>query len=58
MVMNRKIKKNAGITLIALVITIVPFKNLINDEYCRDISNKIKAVLNVKWKNIHICRTY
>lgn len=27
---------------------IVPFKNLINDEYCRDISNKIKAVLNVK----------
>lgn len=29
---------------------IVPFKNLINDEYCRDISNKIKAVLNVKMK--------
>lgn len=27
---------------------IVPFKNLLNDEYCRDISNKIKAVLNVK----------
>ena len=29
---------------------IVPFKNLINDEYCRDISNKVKAVLNVKMK--------
>ena len=29
---------------------IVPFKNLINDEYCRDISNKIKSVFNVKMK--------
>ena len=29
---------------------IVPFKNLLNDEYCRDISNKIKEVLNVKMK--------
>ena len=29
---------------------IVPFKNLINDEYCRDISNKIKSVLNVKMR--------
>lgn len=29
---------------------IVPFKNLINDEYCRDISNKIKAVQKMKMK--------
>ncbi|MBR0350842.1 MAG: recombinase family protein [Clostridia bacterium] len=29
----------------------VPFKNLINDEYCRDISNKIRSVLDVKKKN-------
>ena len=29
---------------------IVPFKNIINDEYCRDISNKIKASLNIKRK--------
>ena len=27
---------------------IVPFKNLINDEYCRDISNKIRSVLTMK----------
>ena len=27
---------------------IVPFKNLLNDEYCRDISNKIRSVLDVK----------
>ena len=27
---------------------IVPFKNLINDEYCRDISNKIRSVLAMK----------
>ena len=30
---------------------IVPFKNLLNDEYCRDISNKIRSVLNVKKRN-------
>lgn len=30
---------------------IVPFKNLMNDEYCRDISNKIRAILNVKKRN-------
>ncbi len=29
---------------------IVPFKNLINDEYCRDISNKIRSVLTMKKK--------
>lgn len=29
---------------------IVPFKNIINDEYCRDISNKIKASLTLKRK--------
>lgn len=29
---------------------VVPFKNLINDEYCRDISNKIRAVLDIKKK--------
>ena len=27
---------------------IVPFKNLMNDEYARDISNKVKSVLNTK----------
>lgn len=27
---------------------IVPFKNLINDEYCRDISNKIRVILEMK----------
>lgn len=27
---------------------IVPFKNIINDEYCRDISNKIRASLDMK----------
>ncbi len=27
---------------------IVPFKNLMNDDYSRDISNKIKSTLNVK----------
>ena len=30
---------------------IVPFKNLINDEYCRDLSGKIRAILNVKKRN-------
>lgn len=29
---------------------IVPFKNLINDEYCRDISNKIRSALTIKRK--------
>ena len=27
---------------------IVPFKNLMNDEYARDISNKVKSVLYMK----------
>ena len=30
---------------------IVPFKNLINDAYCRDISMKIRSQLEVKRKN-------
>ena len=30
---------------------IVPFKNLMNDEYARDISNKVKSVLNSKKSN-------
>ena len=30
---------------------IVPFKNLMNDEYARDISNKVKSVLNAKKRN-------
>lgn len=30
---------------------IVPFKNLINDEYCRDISLKVKSALKAKWLN-------
>ena len=30
---------------------IVPFKNLLNDEYCRDLSNKVRSVLNVKKRN-------
>lgn len=29
---------------------IVPFKNIINDEYCRDISNKVRASLDMKRK--------
>jgi len=29
---------------------IVPFKNIINDEYCRDISNKVRSSLNMKRK--------
>ena len=28
----------------------VPFKNLMNDEYCRDISNKVRSSLDVKRK--------
>lgn len=27
---------------------LVPFKNIINDEYCRDISNKVRASLDMK----------
>lgn len=27
---------------------LMPFKNLINDEYCRDISKKVRATLDVK----------
>lgn len=30
---------------------IVPFKNLMNDEYARDISNKVRSVLNTKKSN-------
>ena len=30
---------------------IIPFKNLINDAYCRDISIKIRSQLDVKRKN-------
>ena len=30
---------------------LVPFKNLINDEYCRDISNKIILANNSRKKN-------
>lgn len=29
---------------------IIPFKNLINDEYCRDISNKVRSSLDMKRK--------
>ena len=30
---------------------IVPFKNLMNDEYARDVSNKVKSILNSKIEN-------
>lgn len=30
---------------------IVPFKNLMNDEYCRDISNKVKSITTTKKRN-------
>ncbi len=30
---------------------LIPFKNLINDAYCRDISTKIRSQLDVKRKN-------
>ena len=30
---------------------VIPFKNLINDAYCRDISIKIRSQLDVKRKN-------
>jgi len=29
---------------------VVPFKNIINDEYCRDISNKVRSSLDLKRK--------
>lgn len=34
---------------------IVPFKNLMNDEYCRDISNKVKSVINAKKRRGEFC---
>ena len=40
---------------------VIPFKNLINDAYCRDISMKIRSQLDVKRKNgqfIGSCATY
>ena len=30
---------------------IIPFKNLINDAYCRDISIKVRSHLDMKRKN-------
>lgn len=33
---------------------IIPFKNLINDAYCRDISIKIRSHLDVKRKMVSI----
>ena len=36
---------------------LVPFKNLINDEYCRDTSIKIKSALNGRKKRRRICRS-
>lgn len=30
---------------------IIPFKNLINDSYCRDISNKVRSQLDIKRKS-------
>lgn len=35
---------------------LVPFKNLINDEYCRDTSIKIRSALNGRKKKRRICR--
>lgn len=35
---------------------LVPFKNLINDEYCRDTSIKIRSALIGKKKRRRICR--
>lgn len=34
---------------------LVPFKNLINDEYCRDTSIKIRSALNGRKKKRRIC---
>ena len=36
---------------------LVPFKNLINDEYCRDTSIKIKSALNGRKKKRRVCRS-
>lgn len=36
---------------------LIPFKNLINDEYCRDTSIKIKSALNGRKKKRRICRS-
>lgn len=36
---------------------LVPFKNLINDEYCRDTSIKIRSSLNGRKKKRRICRS-
>ena len=36
---------------------LVPFKNLINDEYCRDTSIKIRSALNGRKKKRRICRS-
>ena len=36
---------------------LVPFKNLINDEYCRDTSIKIRTALNGRKKKRRICRS-
>lgn len=37
---------------------IVPFKNLINDAYCRDISMKIRSQLEIKRKNGQFTGSY
>ena len=34
---------------------VVPFKNLMNDEYARDISNKVKSVFRSKIANDELC---
>lgn len=36
---------------------LIPFKNLINDEYCRDTSIKIRSALNGRKKKRRICRS-
>ena len=36
---------------------LVPFKNLINDEYCRDTSIKIRSALNGRKRKRRICRS-
>ena len=36
---------------------LVPFKNLINDEYCRDTSIKIRSALNGRKKKRRVCRS-
>lgn len=37
---------------------LVPFKNLINDEYCRDTSMKIRSALNGRKKKRRICGSF